>query len=412
MSKLPIFSAYGIELEYMMVDSDTLNPIPVSDKIIKEVAGEYVNEVEQGEIAWSNEVVLHVIELKTNGPVADFDRLPSLMTRNITAINTILERYHGVLMPTAMHPWMNPYLETQLWPHSNSEIYDTYDRIFNCQGHGWSNLQSMHINLPFLNDNEFALLHTAIRLLLPIMPAIAASSPLMDGELTGLMDTRMDTYRKNAKMIPSITGLVIPEAVTSQSDYQKQILDPMYKDIASYDPDAILQDEWLNSRGAIARFDRNTIEIRVLDTQETPLADLAIAELIKAVLKKISSLQWCDLSKQLEISTPALSDIFLSVIKNAERTVIHNKDYLSLFNFPDKRCDAQELWQFLFESVELDETGDREAMQQVIKFIFKHGTLARRITTPLQKSLTQPRLKEIYRVLTECLAKETLFEGI
>jgi carboxylate-amine ligase len=412
MKKLPIFSAYGIELEYMLVDRNSLNPLPVSDKMLKEVAGEFVNEIEKGDIAWSNEVVLHVIELKTNGPVVNFDGLPSKFTENIKSINTILEKFNGIMMPSAMHPWMNPYLETQLWPHGNSEIYDTYDRIFNCQGHGWSNLQSMHINLPFLDDKEFALLHSAIRLLLPVLPAMAASSPLMDGKLTGLMDTRMETYRNNASIIPSITGLVVPEPVTNQSEYQKHILKPMYKDIAGQDPQGILQDEWLNSRGAIARFDRNSIEIRVLDTQETPLADLAIAELIKAVLKKLTTLEWSDLTRQLEISTPALSDIFLEVIQNAERSVIYNKDYLSLLNFPDKHCDARELWLYLFESVELDDVSDRADIERVLGFIFKNGPLARRIATPLQKRLTKPRLKEVYRVLTECLAQETLFEGI
>ena len=50
----------------------------------------------------------------------------------------------------------------------------------------------------------------------------------------------------------------------------------MYDDIAPLDPDAVLQHEWLNARGAIARFDRNTIELRVLDVQECPRADLAI----------------------------------------------------------------------------------------------------------------------------------------
>ncbi|HAL85576.1 MAG TPA: hypothetical protein DCM31_01010, partial [Deferribacteraceae bacterium] len=37
----------------------------------------------------------------------------------------------------------------------------------------------------------------------------------------------------------------------------------MYRDIAPYDPECILQEEWLNSRGAIARFDRKAIEIRL-----------------------------------------------------------------------------------------------------------------------------------------------------
>jgi len=409
---LSLFAAYGIELEYMIVDRDQLNVLPVSDEILKAVAGEYVNDVEQGEIAWSNEVVLHVIELKSNGPTADLEGLPALFLDNIRNINSILENMNGMLMPTAMHPWMNPFLETRLWPHGASEIYDTYNRIFNCEGHGWSNLQSMHINLPFADDVEFERLHSAIRLLLPVLPALAASSPLMEGELTGLMDTRLETYRRNAKIIPSITGLVVPEAVRSEKEYNQIVLEPMYADIAAHDPDKILQEEWLNSRGAIARFDRNAIEIRVLDTQEAPLADLAIATLIVAVLKKLTNQDWCALSEQLEITTPILAQIFTQTIRDAESTVIDNRDFLKLFAFPERRCQAQEFWQYLFESVAVGYNEADQELCKALRFILKHGPLARRIAKPLSKGYRRPKLQEIYRVLSECLHKGQLFEGI
>ena len=53
-------------------------------------------------------------------------------------------------------------------------------------------------------------------------------------------------------------------------------------------PKAMLQDEWLNSRGAVARFEPgNTIEIRVLDVQECPQADVAICALIADVLERL-----------------------------------------------------------------------------------------------------------------------------
>ena len=61
-----------------------------------------------------------------------------------------------------------------------------FDRIFSCQGHGWANLQSMHINLPFADDAEFGRLHAAIRFLLPLLPGLTASSPVMDGAVTGI----------------------------------------------------------------------------------------------------------------------------------------------------------------------------------------------------------------------------------
>ena len=47
------------------------------------------------------------------------------------------------------------------------------------------------------------------------------------------------------------------------------------------------RDEWLNARGAIARFGRGTIEIRVLDVQECPQADLAICAAVVEVLQAL-----------------------------------------------------------------------------------------------------------------------------
>ena len=119
-------------------------------------------------------------------------------------------------MPSGAHPWMNPDRDTKLWPHGDDAIYRAYDRIFGCQGHGWSNLQSMHINLPFKDDAEFGRLHAAIRVVLPLLPALAASTPFLDGKNTGLIDARIDTYARNQRSVPSITGRVIPEPVRSR----------------------------------------------------------------------------------------------------------------------------------------------------------------------------------------------------
>ncbi len=85
------------------------------------------------------------------------------------------------------------------WPHEYSPVYEAYDRIFDCRGHGWANPQSVHLNLPLTGDDEFGRLRAAIRLLLPIMPALAASSPVIDGRLTGLMDSRLEVYRTNRR---------------------------------------------------------------------------------------------------------------------------------------------------------------------------------------------------------------------
>src|SRR4029079_12453329 len=133
-------------------------------------------------------------------------------------------------MPGAMHPWMDPLKEMQLWPYGFKDVYEAFDRIFSTKGHGWANLQSMHINLPFSGDEEFGRLHAAIRLVLPILPAIAASSPIVEGAVSGLLDMRLATYRKTQRRVPSITGSVIPERVFTQRDYESRILDVIARD--------------------------------------------------------------------------------------------------------------------------------------------------------------------------------------
>jgi len=218
-----LFEATGIELEYMITMSDTLDVLPVCDRILHEISGSYENEVypdgNSGFSAWSNELALHVIEFKSLKPIPDLTGAGELFQREADSANKILEKFNAELLPTAMHPWMNPDKEFRIWPHGNREIYNAFDRIFGCKGHGWSNLQSMHINLPFRNNDEFVRLHTAIRILLPVINALTASSPFIEGKFSGFHDMRMEVYRTNSRLIPSITGLIIPEQVTGIDDY-------------------------------------------------------------------------------------------------------------------------------------------------------------------------------------------------
>ena len=406
-SPLSLFAGYGIELEYMIVDRAGGNVLPLADRVLTDADGTIHNEVERGATAWSNELVLHVLEMKTNGPAPALAPLGQLFQDDVRAANARLAELGGCLMPTAMHPWMNPALETVLWPHDDREIYDTYDRIFNCQGHGWSNLQSMHINLPFADDAEFRMLHTAIRTLLPVLPAIAASSPLMEGELTGFMDTRLETYRLNARRIPAVTGLVVPEFVLDRRHYEAHILGTMYEAIAPHDPGGILQHEWLNSRGAIARFDRSAVEIRVLDTQENPRADLAVAQAVVAVLRDLVASRWSSLDEQGALATEALAAVLLDVIREAEAAVIRDRDYLALFGFPDRDCSAGELWLYLADQCAGD--GDWDSL---IRATCRDGSLARRIQRAVGPAAKRSYLEEARRVLCRCLDSGERFQGI
>ncbi len=401
---LRLFEGYGIELEYMIVDADTLGVLPVSDELLKAVAGEYVTEVECGEIAWSNELTLHVIELKTNGPAVELAPLRELFQRSVTRINELLKPLGGRLMPTAMHPWMDPHTETRLWPHEDSPIYEAFDRIFGCQGHGWANLQSVHINLPFADDIEFARLHAAVRLVLPILPALAASSPIVEGRATGMMDSRLQVYRNNARRVPSVSGRIIPEPVYSRRDYEQGILQPIYRDLEPHDPAGILLYEWINARGAIARFDRNTIEIRVLDIQETAVADLAIAAAVAGAIRAQVEETWASLSRQKSWEIEPLYNVFVAAVAEGERAVVRERRYLDMFGFPERgAARIGELWQHLFEILTSAMPQASAPWRESWRNYEQYGPLARRILRALGDDVSPDSVRELYRRLCDSL---------
>jgi gamma-glutamyl:cysteine ligase YbdK (ATP-grasp superfamily) len=401
---LHLFQGFGVELEYMVVDAETLDVRPVVDELFRGVAGEITSDVEHSDISWSNELVAHVVELKTSKPAAGFTRLVGPFQEHVGRINAALAPLSARLMPSAMHPWMDPAREMKLWPHDNGPVYESFHRIFDCRGHGWANLQSVHLNLPFAGDEEFGRLHAAIRLILPILPALAASSPIVEARTTGLLDSRLDVYRTNCRRVPSVTGRVIPEPVCDRASYEREVLQPMYGEIAPLDPEGILQHEWLNARGAIARFDRGTIEIRLLDVQECPAADIAICAAVTAALKAIVAERWSDLHRQKQIATEALEKIFLAAIRDADQTVIDDRDYLAHFDIRERRSlTAVELWRHIVEMTGAISSEVPSDARSALEVILHHGPLARRILRATNGDHSRCSLANLYRQLCECL---------
>ncbi|WP_437227437.1 glutamate-cysteine ligase family protein [Planctomicrobium sp. SH661] len=408
---LHLFEAFGIELEYMIVDATSLDVRPISDHVLRDEQGQPVSDVDHGGISWSNELTYHVVEVKTNGPASELAPLAGLFQQNVDQINRQLVSAHARLLPTAMHPWMDPAREMQLWPHEYHTVYETFDKIFDCRGHGWANLQSMHINLPFANDVEFGKLHAAIRLILPLLPALAASSPFKDGLQTGQLDSRLDVYRKNSKGVASIAGRVIPEQVFDQATYDREIFQRIFRDIAPYDPDEVLRDEFLNARGAIARFSRGAIEIRVIDLQECPQADLAIAALTVEVLKLLIAETWTPSAEQQSLSIDDLEPTFIRAIDDAGNGVIANPLYLRQFGIDTPSITLNQLWRKLYETVCSQHAGFAPQYGPALETILNEGCLAQRILNALATQTDRTSLQRVYRRLADCLAQGELFHA-
>ena len=400
-----IFEVYGIELEYMLVNSETMKVNPIVDKLFIKKNGSLTSDVENGKIEWSNELVAHVVELKTNGPTADLENLDELFAENVSEINNLLKSFGSKLLPTAAHPLMHPETEMQLWQHNYSKIYALYNRIFDCRGHGWSNVQSMHINLPFKGDAEFEKLHAAVRILLPIIPGLSASSPIFEGKLTGYKDARMNVYKTNQKEIPEMTGKVIPEQLFSRKDYQQGIFEPINKAIKPHDTENILDHHFLNSRGAIARFDRGAIEIRVIDIQECPKADVAIAVLIIEALKLLVSEELISLEDQKKWHENDLFEIFDEVIIEAEDTLVKNADFADVFDL-QANCLVKEIWEKIYSLVRENIS---EKHRESIEFLLKNGSLSSRILRDLGTEPSKEEILKVYEELGSCLQENRFF---
>lgn len=406
---LHLFQAFGVELEYMIVDAATLHIRPIADELLKQVLGQYGNEFVNKEVTWSNELVSHVIEIKCSTPTRDLYQLAQDFAGNIARINHILKDFNARLMPTAAHPWMDPHQETVLWPHDNREIYDTYNRIFDCRGHGWSNLQSTHINLPFHGDEEFARLHTAIRMILPVLPALAASSPILECKFSGYLDKRLDYYENNQKIIPSLTGKVIPEQVISEENYQRSIYHAIATAVTPYDTENILEPVWLNSRGAIARFDRGAIEIRILDIQECPAADMSVVAAIVCLLQALVEEKFVSFERQSQWGVDALYDIFKSTVKEGEAAIIKNREYLTAFGVHEDSLSAGQLWRHMLNQLSAWYPEQLLPWQEPLKVILDEGTLARRILKAVDGDFSKSHLQKVYAGLCSSLENDQMF---
>jgi carboxylate-amine ligase len=402
------FSGYGIELEYMIVDTTTLEVRPISDVILRDVNGAIQNELEFEKTCWSNELVKHVIELKTNGPAVLSRDLIGSFQSDLKKINAILSREHCCIMPTAMHPFFDPQKGVKLWEHDAAPIYEAYNRIFDCRGHGWSNLQSMHINLPFYDDQEFESLHAAVRVVLPILPALAASSPIYESKISGYADSRLEFYRHNQKKIPAIAGYVIPEQAWSKAQYHDVIYKKILEQIKPHDKDGILEVLWLNSRGAIARFDRNAIEIRVLDVQESPRMDIAIAAVVTTLVKSLVDEKWVSLDEQKMLSEIPMHDIFVSTLKSGSATVLSDKTYLKVFN-AEAGITVKDLWRKIIIRLEEQYPCLIEPFAEEIRVLTTQGNLSDRILRQLKGTFQYDAVATIYNTLCKCAQQDKIF---
>src|SRR5690606_3484145 len=136
------------------------------------------------------------------------------------------------LFPTGMHPWFNP-TTARLWQRANRRIYETYERLFPIYTHGWANVQASHVNLPLGREESDAVaMMNAAALLVPYLPALAASTPMYDRTIGPAVDNRLAYIIEHQQRVPESCGKLVPEYIDSLRAYRRDVLAPMFAAVA------------------------------------------------------------------------------------------------------------------------------------------------------------------------------------
>lgn len=268
----------GTEHEYSISDADW-RPQPISDRIIERISGALEHEVRFGGIKVSKELQKHVIELIPSEP-GTLSFLEESLFQGLSSIYRALN-YEYKFLGLGMHPLLR-LDQTTYWDHDEQEYYHAYDRLFDIKQHGWLNIQALQINIPYKSNEEIAQIFNRIRALMPYLVAVSASSPMVEGHLTGYMDNRLVYYRENQARMPQICHEILPERLESIDDYIR-INRSIYSELKACGAD-ILCREWVNSRGVIVRFTRRCLEVKAIDEQECLHSDMAVTAFLLALL--------------------------------------------------------------------------------------------------------------------------------
>jgi glutamate---cysteine ligase / carboxylate-amine ligase len=368
-----------------------LQPLPISDKIIKATCGRIINFIEMPRFTFGKEMQLHVMEIKANQPFKTPVEFEETMQNAVSKLSAIVQKHGATLLGTGMHPFLR--LEgTGIWSHYHKKIYQQYGKIFNLNQHGWLNIQSFHLNLPYQKEADAIQMHNLLANLCAYLPAIAASSPIYEGKSGRDVDNRLQFYKVNQKEVPSVSGDVIPKYASSLREYKHEVIERYSLDLAKAGADkTLLNREWVNSRGVIFRFDRCALEIRVMDEQECIKSDVALACFVRAALRGMMA------GDAELLPHDCLVEDFNAVIKDGLNAAVLN------LHGKTARQVCQHYLKLAHEYAEADERG----YLWLIKRRIDEGNLSEQIRRAVlkraEKTSFRQAIVDVYSTLIKCL---------
>jgi gamma-glutamyl:cysteine ligase YbdK (ATP-grasp superfamily) len=308
-------------------------------------------------------------------------------------LDVLQRRYHARLLGLGMHPFLQ-LGDAHIWTHRDRQIYDALRRIFNLNQHGWLNIQAYQLNIPFRNEIECIEIYNELANILPYIPAITAASPIYEDHIGDYIDNRLQFYLENQKEVPSITGDVIPDYVSSFEEYKRTTIERYSQDLAKANaPSCLLNKSWMNSRGAVIHFERRAIEIRVMDEQECIKSDVALSCYIRALLRGIL----INGEEFVRLPHKTLVSNFHQVIKKGLEARVNHP----LGSTARQVCRA--MYEIAFRNAEEDE----KRFLGLVKRRIEDGSLSELILKEVNRRMQRTSFKEatlsIYSILVHSL---------
>lgn len=346
------------------------------------------------DLSWKPGAAAHLVVLRSEHALADLPAAHAAMHAAVLRASSVLAQRGLRLLPGGAHPVLAGSTSTQ-------------PRFPGADHAGWINNQSLIVRLPF-TDDDFAKALAAVRVLLPILPALSAASPFSEGRTGASPDMRLVHQGQRFSAWPALAGPLMPEAVFTRDEYYPTVFTPIVRALADAGLHETVDVTAMDTRLATVSFDPDFIELSVLDGQESIGANIAIAELMAAVLRKLCNGRWISTYVQRAWDASDLADVLKSVLRDGPRAVIDNQQYLRTFGSDASTLSAAQLWEHIVAQVGKQLSArcrDHAAL------ILREGDLAQRMVKSVGSSPTSATLATLCDGLHTSLLQDTVFRA-
>jgi carboxylate-amine ligase len=248
----------GIEEEFAIIDPLTLSLAPRFEEL-RDAAG-VLDPLLREHI--TGELISSEIEI-ISGPGADLRDARERQRERRRALFALAARHGAALAATGTHPWAD-YREQ---PIIDTEHYRRVEQGLKYVA--WrNNTFSLHVHVGIRDVDRAVRVCDRLRPVLPLLLAISANSPYLDGRLAGLHSTRSQIFTR------SFPRCGVPDRFGGWPPYRDYI-DLLVRTASIIEFTQV----WWSVR---PHFAYGTVEVRVCDAQSTAAESDALAALIVA----------------------------------------------------------------------------------------------------------------------------------